>query len=224
MVVRAVEDIASGIGDLLLEHRVSLIGGNTTRIDGPAVLTATLIGSAPKERLLTRKGSRVGDALFVTGQLGDARAGLLAAQRGISAPELVRAQTEPKPRVHAGIALARLGRVHAACDVSDGLGRDARRLLTADGLGARIEFLPISPALRAVAPELGVDPARIAASGGEDYELLFTADAADEASIRAACGDTSVTRIGTVMQADFTLELHGNSEPLPAGYEHFRAP
>jgi thiamine-monophosphate kinase len=97
-----------------------------------------------------------------------------------------------------------------------------RRLLAADGLGARIEALPVSDALRTLAPELGIDAEQIAASGGEDYELLITADPADEGLIRAACGDTSVSRIGSVVRADFTLELRGKSEPLPAGYEHYR--
>jgi thiamine-monophosphate kinase len=237
---RTLEAIAAGIGEAACAQGVSVLGGNTTRTAGPLVLTATLIGGADPRTLLRRGGSRPGDLLWTTGVLGDARGGLAVARRGLTAfrPEeraaaaaLLTALLEPRAQVEAGLALAGSGAVHAAADISDGLGRDVRRLLAVDRLGARIEVdrLPLSDALRRLdGPPLGTRAVDLALSGGEDYELLFTADPADEPRIRAACAraGTPVHPIGRVIaQPTFVAVAGPDPEqilPLPAGFEHFR--
>ena len=236
MQVSTVRELCTGIHEQCRRHSVRVVGGNTTGIRGPSVLTVTLIGEASPDALALRTGARPGAAIFVTGSLGDAAAGLRLALGGRVPPvgdpahALFKALTDPMPRVAAGVALARTGRVISMCDVSDGLGRDLRRLLAFDGLGARIETrrLPLSSALRAAARDLGAQPEMIAMAGGEDYELLLIAEPEHHEVIRAACASsgTPVTRIGTVTNdgAVRAIDHEGGVLDVPTGFEHYEAP
>lgn len=232
--IRTARQIALGVEEACDRHDVTVIGGNTTSIRGPMVLTATAIGRAERHALVTRRGTQVGDAILVTGHLGEARAGLALVGRDGRPPDdsplfsLYRALVDPKPRVVAGRKLGQAGLVHAMCDISDGFGRDLGRLLGPEGLGARIDAcrLPISPALREFAARCEGSAEREALAGGEDYELLLTADPNDEAEIAQLCATaaTPVHRVGFVTQEP-KLEVvmpDGAVEPLPAGYEHYR--
>ncbi len=224
LLVSVAREVASGIHARCREAGVTVLGGNVTRTSGPAVLGATLIGSARPSSILRRTGARVGDGIFVTGTLGDARAGLFALEsdRGGEAAlaPLVSALTDPIPRVEMGLWLARTGEVHSVCDVSDGFGRDLVRLLEGSGLGARVEAaaLPISPALRAFSPQ----PESFALAGGEEYELLFTGPFDADFDH----GPTPVTRVGEV-RTEVGIDVHwpdGRVEALPAGFDHFTPP
>lgn len=200
-------EIAAGVHARCDEDGLVILGGNTTRTDGPIVLTAVLIGSAPPARIIRRTGSRPGDRLLVTGTLGDARAALELWRTGQQVQEDLRLRlADPTPRVAAGMALAATGRVHAMCDVSDGLARDLRRLLAPDGLSAHLDraHLPISAANPF--PELAIE-------GGEDYELLLTAAPEDVAALAAAVAPLPLTDLGPVVAAD--------DEALPRGFDHF---
>jgi thiamine-monophosphate kinase len=225
--------IASGVREQCRSHGVAIIGGNTTRTSGPIVLSATLIGRCEPDDLIRRRGTLHEDAIYVTGRLGDANAGLrLIREMTLPTGEhplypLFAALVDPVPRIEAGRALARTKLVHAMCDVSDGLGRDIQRLLGPEGLGARIEghMLPMSNALKMFASDAGISPELIALEGGEDYELLFTADAKDEKEIVGALAGvaTPVTRIGTVT-ASREIEIFmpdGSVISPPAGWDHF---
>ena len=227
--------IADGIHAQAARYRVAIVGGNVSGSPGSIVLAATLVGEAPPDGLVRRAGARVGDAIYVSGHLGDARAGLaLLTGGGPDVAEahrraLERAQTDPEPRVAEGLALAATGRVHAMCDVSDGLARDLARLLGPDRRGARIEAarLPISSALDAFARAAGIDPIAEAVAGGEDYELLLTAPPEAEAELGQACrgAGTSLTRVGTITDGG-RLELvgvDGGISDLSGGFDHFRA-
>ncbi len=227
------ESIAAGIQEACKAHGVAVIGGNTTRTQGPMVLTATLIGRTQPDEIARRRGTQLGDAIFVTGHLGDAKAGLHMVQtQGIPSAAnpwrpLYEALTAPKARTNAGRELARTHLVHAMCDVSDGFSQDLRRLLVPEGLGARIDAaeLPISTAMRSYSQEYGFSPERWALEGGEDYELLFTADPHDAphiTSLCASCG-TPVSCVGTVT-ASTDLEAimsDGSVQNLPMGFSHF---
>ena len=232
MPVPTAERIAAGILEYAAKAGVTIIGGNTTAIGGPIVLTATLIGQAAGDALVRRRGARAGHAIFVTGTLGDAAAGLRIALSGrVPAPadrrySLFRALVDPVARVVTGAALARSGRVFSMCDVSDGLGRDLRHLLQADGLGARIEAerLPLSSALRSYAAGQGLTATHIAMAGGEEYELLLTARPEDESAIVSVCraSGTEVARIGVVIDGPVeVVYADGRSEPVPTGFEHY---
>lgn len=226
--------IADGIREQCRAHVVTVIGGNTTRTKGAMVLTATAIGRVLTNEILTRRGTAAGDALYVTGHIGDANAGLKLSRSGrVPDPRdplypLFSALVDPAPRIGAGRALAKTGLVHAMCDVSDGLGRDLRRLLGPEGLGARIDArsLPISAALRRFAEESGEVAELIGLEGGEDYELVFSADLAQEAALfeALACTETPLSRIGfaTASKEIEVLMPDGSSIPLPPGYDHFR--
>jgi thiamine-monophosphate kinase len=231
--VEVAAGIATGVRDQCRAYGMLLIGGNTSKTSGPMVLTATLIGRVLPEEVIRRRGTLVGDALFVTGTLGDANAGLRVAKAGVPKTDdprfaLVSALVEPVARVEAGRALAKSRLVHAMCDVSDGLGRDLGRLLVPEGLGAHVDahLLPISPSLRAYAREVGESAELIALEGGEDYELLFTADPDDGEALFEALrqASTPVTRIGTVT-ASREIEIFMSDGIVigpPDGYDHFR--
>ncbi len=231
--VETAQRIALGIRDVCKANGVAIIGGNTTTIDGPIVLTITLIGRAEPSQLVRRRGTLVGDAIFVTGHLGDARAGLEVARAGPppSADDprypLFSALIDPVARPRAGRKLGEAQLVHAMCDVSDGFSRDVRRLLEPEGLGARIEgsALPISDALRQYAEATARSPIPIALAGGEDYELLFTADPNAEDQIQQLCANagTPVSRVGVVTaRPDVEVRLpSGEIVELPTGFEHY---
>ena len=174
-------ELLDGLIQIAEASGTSLAGGDVTRAP-VLVLAITVVGHAPDpERLVTRSGGRPGDVLVVTGDLGAAAAGLLLLEAdGPSAvlepdPEaaLIARQLEPRPRLDAGRALAEAGAT-AMIDLSDGLAGDAAQLAGASGVGARIDAsaLPIAPGVGEVATARGREPLELAASGGEDYELL----------------------------------------------------
>ncbi len=142
---------ARGFGALARQHAVALVGGNVSR--GPLSITVQLAGVVPAGQALRRDGARPGHALYVSGTVGDAAAGLKVVRGELPAPaaaaDFLRQRFEyPQPRLALGAALR--GLASACIDVSDGLYVDAQRLLRASGCGARIELeaLPLSPALR----------------------------------------------------------------------------
>ena len=153
------------------EFKVSLIGGDTTA--GPlVVVSVAMIGDAPEAPLL-RSGAGVGDAVYVTGTLGDAAGGLALYQDGVPDETLLQRFLRPTPRVDIGRAL--VGRATAAIDISDGLAGDLYKLIDASGVGADIDVdvLPISKALQARFDSKACR--KLALMGGDDYELCFTA-------------------------------------------------
>lgn len=215
--VASVQAMARGLHSRAHEFGVQLIGGNVTRTSGPAVLALTLFGTA--KTVIARGSALTGNDIFVTGTLGDARAGLDCVE-GF----LFLAQVDPEPRVELGRALAESGVVTSMCDVSDGLGSDLAQLLCSAGQGATIfrDALPISDELKAHAEEKVFD---YALSGGEDYELLFTAGDAEQIQDLAERLKVRISRIGVVTDSG-KLELlgsRGEIGPLPMGFDHFDA-
>lgn len=227
------ERIAHGIRELAMAHRVAVIGGNVTGSPGPIILTATLIGEARPEELVRRDTAQVGNAIFVTGFIGAAKAGLQVALSGERPlppdprAELVQEFTDPIPRVAAGRALAASGFVTAMCDVSDGLAADLAHLMRPAGLGAVIEAaaLPVSAALRGWCDGEGRSVVDVALEGGEDYELLLTAPAERADAVVRACALAAVpvARVGTVVDTPRIRVRHpdGRETPPPGGFEHF---
>jgi thiamine-monophosphate kinase len=220
------EEFAAGLSALAREHRVALVGGDTTR--GPLCITVQLLGLAPAGTALRRSGAHPGDALFVSGCPGDAAAGLALEQERLAAPAPARAYLRerflfPSPRVALGEAL----RVHAsACiDVSDGLLGDAGKLAAASTVAVELNFeaLPVSEPLRAA---LGDEQARtLALRGGDDYELCFAVPAAGLDALRAQLPPErwGYTRIGTLRAGSGARELRAGTvmEFSHSGYQHF---
>ncbi len=225
-----VERFAGGFAELANAHGVALVGGDVTQ--GPLTVTVTALGLVPRGMALTRSGARLGDAVFVTGTLGDA-AGALELLRHREAgtgdrpdafPALLARLNRPAPRLAAGLALR--GIASACIDVSDGLLADLGRLCNASGVGAEIaaDALPVSPQL---ASSCDAGTCRmLALSGGDDYELCFTAPATRTVEIDALLADAgcAATRIGRIVTGAsvHVQDARGNPIDTPrAGWEHF---
>lgn len=222
-----------GLGALAAEAGVDVVGGDTVRSAGPLTLSLTVLGRVAPAELLTRAGARPGDALYVTGALGLAAAGLQVLETGTDYPAALRpcvdAQLRPQPRLAAARALAAAGAVTAMMDLSDGVATDLHRLCRRSGAGARLDrdAIPVAPAVHdacrwLAARGVAADPLALALRGGEDFEMLFTAPPAAEAALRAALAPLPLARIGA-MTADPALVLCAGdiTEALPWGFTHF---
>jgi thiamine-monophosphate kinase len=225
-----VEAFADGFSQLARPHRLALVGGDTTR--GPLTISVAVHGFVPPGQAIRRDGARVGDAVLVTGTLGDAAAGLQALQYppkddGLRAglrDFLIHRLNRPTPRLAAGAALRK--QASACIDVSDGLLADLGHICAASGVGAEIEAtkLPRSSALL----ELHDDTTALhfALHGGDDYELCFTVPASRLAGVQAdlarlGCG---VTRIGRIVEGEGVGVVGSDGARLELdqrGWEHF---
>jgi thiamine-monophosphate kinase len=226
-----VEGFIDGFSQLARPQRLALVGGDTTR--GPLSISVAVHGFVPPGRALTRAGARVGDAVLVTGTLGDAAAGLHALQQPVRDDEgraglrefLIGRLNRPTPRLAAGIALR--DQANACVDVSDGLLADLRHICVASGVGAEIEaaLLPRSSALLGLYDD--TTALQFALTGGDDYELCFTVPASRLAQVQAdlsrlGCG---VTRIGRIVEGE-GVRVRGHDgtwlDSAQSGWEHFR--
>lgn len=222
------QSFSQGMFALADAHGCVLAGGDTTRSPQGVVITITVMGAVPQGQALLRSGARPGDDLWVSGVLGDAAFGLAvrtgeASATGEAAAGIERLE-RPQPRVALGRALRRLAT--SAIDVSDGLLGDLGHILERSAVGASVAWhrVPRSAELRRQ-PE--ADQRRWALTGGDDYELLFTAPAGRREDVeRAAAGaGTAVTRIGAVTSTG-RLELvdaDGRAmDTAPRAFDHFR--
>lgn len=230
-------ELLDGIAQVAGDTGTTLAGGDVTRAP-TLTLAMTVVGHAKSaEDLVTRSGARAGDALVVTGELGGATAGLLLldSSDGVRSSlvahrdtnddrmrSLVARQLEPWPRLEAGRELAAAGAT-AMIDLSDGLGGDARHIAVASGVGLRIEAdaLPLAPGLVELAAAAERDPLELAASGGEDYELL--AALPEERLVDAVAtveNHGGLTRIGTVIAGEgVEIRLPGGELLEPTGFD-----
>ena len=197
------------------------LGGDTT---GAAALTVDvgILGQLAHAPVL-RSGARPGDILAVTGELGASAAGLLALETGDADPErLAKKHLRPEPRVDLGRAAARL-KAHAMIDISDGLASDVGHLCEASGVGCRIDlgFLPVAGDTREYANSLGRDPEILAATGGEDYELLVAAPE-EVVGALAAESEVPVTMIGEVTAEGVVFLRDDEPAENLSGWDHFR--
>lgn len=232
--VEDVDDLYAGLGDTAARHGVSLIGGDTCAAHDRIVLGITLVGGVDGDPV-RRVGARPGDTILVTGTLGASAAGLAALERGpLPVPEAVldavrRAHRLPTPRVAEGRLVQASRAATAMIDLSDGLATDLGHIAAESGVGAtvRLAALPISGETRRVAEALGVDPAAWATSGGEDYELLFTAAPAQATALARRITDetgTPVSVIGTIEPVAAGvrfLDETGRPRVVRPGFDHF---
>jgi thiamine-monophosphate kinase len=210
-------------------YGVQLAGGDTTSIDGPLVLSLTLTGICPLDEVVYRSGASDGDAVYVTGSLGESAAGLaIAAGRDAlgrdTAEQLVRRHLRPEPRLVTGRRLAQEGVATAMIDVSDGLGADLGHIASLSGVDIVLkpDLLPVSDALRDYCDTVGADPLTFVLSGGEDYELAFTSQERDLSSDWEK--ECRLTYIGEVVCGSGKVRI-GAEEVLHTvskqGFDHF---
>ena len=220
---------ARGLFALADAQGIELVGGDTTA--GPLNICITVFGAVPTGQALLRSGARVGDELWVSGALGDARLALEVFRGKVSlagdAFEAVRARMEcPTPRVALGIALR--GVATSAIDLSDGLAGDLGHVLARSMAGATLyaDALPMSATLASMPRALQLE---CTVAGGDDYELLFTAAPLQERAVLAAAdrSGVAVTRIGRIEAAPGLRIVDAHGDPLArsfSAFDHFRAP
>jgi thiamine-monophosphate kinase len=197
------EPFSRGLLALADLHNCELIGGDTTK--GPLTISITIFGEVPAGAALRRDAAKVGDDIWVSGTLGDARLALAgyrneltldAADQQAAGERMHR----PTPRIALGLALR--GIAHAAIDISDGLSGDLGHILKRSGLGAvlDVDALPAGPVLQRQPQAL---QRRFTLAGGDDYELCFTApaDQHDAVLCAAATAGIQVTRVGSIERA-----------------------
>jgi thiamine-monophosphate kinase len=209
---------SEGFYGLAERYGVELIGGDTTRGE-TRVISVTAIGEVPPGMALERGGARPGDDIWVSGELG-------AAALGLARPEIAAAAKRlhaPEPRVALGERLRRLA--HAAIDVSDGLAGDLAHILERSRVAAKVEFEKIPRAKEFTSvedPQLEKD---CVLSGGDDYELLFTAPREHRAALEALAVELglALARIGTIEPGSGLQILDATGKPLAhrGGFDHF---
>ena len=213
------QQFSAGLYALAERFAVDLIGGDTTR-GTVRTISITAFGEVPPGLALTRSGARAGDEIWVSGELGGAALGLVHPEIAAAAERLHR----PQPRVELGERLRKLA--SAAIDVSDGLAGDLAHICERSEAAASIRYedLPRAAAFAQINDkEL---EQRCVLSGGDDYELLFTAPHEHRRELKALGSELKIalTRIGTIEAGTPRVEiLDGNGKPIPhrGGYDHF---
>ncbi len=233
---------SKGLLALADAQHCELMGGDTTR--GPLNICITVFGTVPvangadagHSQALLRSGAKEGDDLYVSGNLGDARLALDALTGRIQLPPALLDATRhrlesPTPRVALGLALR--GLASAAIDLSDGLAGDLQHLLAASDVGASVNLeaaLGLLAARRhadwAAAKVSDADALNAVLSGGDDYELAFTAPSAQRHAVEAAAqaSHTVVTRVGHIEAQPGLRWLNADGAPVTqvfTSFDHF---
>lgn len=227
-----IESFAQGLAADQTRYGIALAGGETSRTPGPLSITVTAIGWVREGRLLRRSGAELGHDVWMTGTIGDAEAGLgilkgeAVLEDAAARDFLVRRFRIPEPRLQFGSALG--GMASAAIDISDGLIADLGHIAEVSAVKIQVELdrIVLSSQLRAL---WGTSQKTVlrAASGGDDYEIGFTAsvDARDAIVAAAKQTRTQVTRIGSVVEGAGEVALTDSSGRAISsereGYRHF---
>jgi len=224
-----IEDFARGFFSLAQQYDVDLVGGDTVR--GPLTCSVQVHGFVARDEALLRSGAQPGDLIYVTGNLGDAGAGLRLKQGALcadaaAAATLIRRLEHPLPRVNEGMSLR--GIASSAIDISDGLLADLGHIVDDSGCGAelRLDTIPCSAALQQCVAD-DMERLRLALSAGDDYELCFTVPPQKVAELeRVAAGwECGFHRIGCIIEGAGIRLTGGGSDALQAGlpgFDHFR--
>lgn len=231
-----VAQFAAGLAADQTIFGIGLVGGDTVGTPGPATFSLTALGSVAASKALRRSGALPGDDIYVSGTIGDAMLGLAIVQERLDIPDpadnawLVDRFRLPTPRLALGEAL--VGIVNAAADISDGLVADLGHICEASECGARLEIdaVPLSaPARRAVTDHQPMNLTLL--TGGDDYELVFTAPAGARALLGDISAETGValTCIGSIVEStDSAARVNvfdasgGRIDLGHGGYQHFQ--
>jgi len=210
-----------GAMPLLKKYKISIIGGDTTK--GPLSITIQLVG-CQKRNILTRRGAKLGDDIYVTGTIGGARAALLS-KNGSKAYKYFRKYlVNPQPRVDIGLRLSEFA--NSCIDISDGLAKDLKNITieSRKGFEIDIDLIPTCPKFNQYVPEKNREECLL--GGGEDYELCFTANKKYTNKINNLRKITKIriTKIGTITRSKYSYYKKGKLYDIKTeGYDHFRA-
>lgn len=217
---------SSGLLQLADQHGCELIGGDTTQ--GPLNIAITVMGDTPMGQSILRSGAQVGDDVYVSGHLGDARLALEGFRGSVSLPQVVfdsaRLRMEcPTPRIALGHALR--GIATAMADISDGLLGDLGHILKASRVGAEIDITIAAKLMQtghlwSCPEDLGLT---CVMSGGDDYELVFSAPprASAQVQLAAEASDTPITCIGRITDSLSLVLLGGDGLPVTTSFKSF---
>lgn len=221
-------ELVGGMADLADRTGTTIAGGDVVAAS-ELVVTVTVVGWAESaEALVYRDGARAGHLIGVTGRLGGSAAGLLLLQglevtlSGAVRHALVERHRRPEPRLALGRALAAAG-ASAMIDVSDGIATDARHVADASSVAFTVDLenLPLAEGMYEVASAAGRDPVQLAATGGDDYELLITAPSERRAALEQAAASSCLTWIGRARAGSGLVLLDTDGGPLDLrGFEH----
>jgi thiamine-monophosphate kinase len=221
------DEFLRGYAELSERFGVPLLGGDTTASPDRICINVTVLGECPSVRgALLRSGARKGDVICVTGALGDSAAGLKAILDGVKrdpdVQRLIDRHYRPTPRVPEGEQLRMALGVNAMMDLSDGLASDLQHILDASEVDAEIDVtaIPLSPALKRVCAAQGWDPVRLAVSGGEDYELLFTCTPQTERLLSVS--HFVIGKVTDRARGDARITWRGARRPVAPGFDHFK--
>jgi thiamine-monophosphate kinase len=240
--VEMLDEFYSGAAAACKKYSCLIVGGDTAASVANFSVAATVIGEAPGDGVIYRKGAKEGDYICVTGHLGASIAGLKVLQRekqkflasgngSAFEPNLEPYKTAiekhlvPKPRFDISSLFAGKVKVHSMVDISDGLASEVHHLCRAGDVGATIyeHNLPIEPLTQRIADEFSARATDYALYGGEEYELLFTMGDAEQKQLEKLTNDVSI--IGRITPAGEGVNLvreQGEKELLrPGGWNHF---
>lgn len=224
-----------GIKEKTEEFNMPLIGGNTSSSPDKIVIESIIIGEATTEQVVYRSGARVGDVIYTTGFLGDSALGLniwkIKGDTPVTDPfmrDAMLCHINPAARVKEGRLIAERKLASAMIDISDGLLQDLRHITEESGVGARVVLsnIPLSTAMKRHILSKPEDIA-FALSGGEDYELLFTAGCEKKGEIEDLSKETAlpITQIGEIVPKEDGVKVinqdGSEAKIIKEGFEHF---
>ncbi|MEP0071111.1 MAG: thiamine-phosphate kinase [Marinomonas sp.] len=212
--------LAQGMAELAEPIGLALVGGDTTK--GPLTITLQVHGYVESDRAALRSGAKAGDDIYVTGLLGNAAAAvpIVTGELQVSSERFdyfYERYWRPQPRLIAGMALKRV--VNAMMDISDGLAQDLQHIMKASNVGVNLDAtqLPISAELMKWQPEAAI---AFALTGGDDYELCFTAakEQAGEIALITQTLSLPCSKVGEIVEEGFRIQGY-NGEI--SGWQHF---
>jgi thiamine-monophosphate kinase len=221
------EKFSNGFFACAEKYRVDLIGGDTTR--GPLTISVQIMGEVLSGKVLKRSGAKTGDEIWVSGTLGDAALALTVLQGGYALPQdqlalCLPALLTPLPRVELGLALRAIA--HSAIDISDGLLADLGHILECSEVGAeiRLQNIPCSFVVSSHFDDEQVQ--RMVLSGGDDYELCFTAPKQKHREIVNLSKQLALplSCIGRITGGSGLIVSAENGDPInfkETGFDHF---
>lgn len=218
---------AKGLFTLADKYNMQLIGGDTTQ--GPLTVSIQVAGYIPEGQGIKRSGAKAGDNIYVTGTLGDAAFGLFCIQEPDKCEanqQVIKLLNRPKARIEIGIAIREIA--SACIDISDGLLADLTHILEKSKVGALIDRqqIPLSGTMQKLC-NMDENSFRFVLSGGDDYELCFTAPASRDDEIKTIAGKlgVSISCIGKI-ETEQGVRLHHDGQACStykeSGYEHFK--
>lgn len=224
----AISDLFAGMNELASKYSIDLIGGDTVSGDN-LILSVTIIGKLEKDKARYRHAAEVDDIVFVTGTLGDARAGLYLLQNDLKNKNrdyFIKRHRMPTPRIEFARGLSRLNRI-ALNDVSDGVANEAHEIAVASQVSIILidELVPVHPSYKEFPFEF---QSKWKYFGGEDFELLGTVPKVDWPFVQNVAKELNlkITAVGSVIEKDeenVYLKQNETYEPLnKAGYTHLK--